>query len=161
MADVAVTLMGYQGYLGEAFAMGERTPVAVLDAPASGRMAIGEALTNIAAAAIKDIGEVKLSANWMAAAGTPGEDARLFDTVRAISDLCQKIGVSIPVGKDSLSMRSGWEEGGEKKQVVSPLSLIVTAFARVQDARRTLTPQLRLDAGETDLLLIEDRKSVV
>jgi phosphoribosylformylglycinamidine synthase len=155
VADVAVTLMGYQGYLGEAFAMGERTPLAVLDAPASGRMAIGEALTNIAAAAIEKLGDVKLSANWMAAAGAPGEDARLFDTVRAVSDLCQAIGVSIPVGKDSLSMRSAWDDKGEKKQVVSPLSLIVTGFARVQDARRTLTPQLVLDAGESDLLLID------
>ena len=160
VADVAVTLMGYRGYLGEAFAMGERTPLAVLDAPASGRMAIGESLTNIAAADIAALGDVKLSANWMAAAGSPGEDARLFDTVRAISDLCQSIGVSIPVGKDSLSMRTAWEETvgekrGEKKQVVSPLSLIVTAFAPVKDARRTLTPQLVLDAGETDLLLID------
>jgi len=155
VADVAVTLMGYQGYLGEAFAMGERTPLALLDAPASGRMAIGEALTNIAAADIATLGDVKLSANWMAAAGSPGEDARLFDTVRAVSDLCQSIGVSIPVGKDSLSMRTAWDDKSEKKQVVSPLSAIITAFARVQDARRTLTPQLVLDAGETDLLLID------
>ncbi len=155
VADVAVTLMGYQGYTGEAFAMGERTPLAVLDAPASGRMAVGEALTNLAAAGIERLGDVKLSANWMAAAGTPGEDARLFDTVRAVSDLCQAIGVSIPVGKDSLSMRTAWDDRGEKKQVVSPLSLIVTAFARVSDARRTLTPQLALDAGETDLLLVD------
>ena len=160
VADVAVTLMGYQGYLGEAFAMGERTPLALLDAPASGRMAIGEALTNIAAANIEKLGDVKLSANWMAAAGSPGEDARLFDTVRAVSDLCQTIGISIPVGKDSLSMRSAWEDQDEKsqiqkKQVTSPLSLIITGFALVQDARRTLTPQLRLDAGESDLLLID------
>jgi len=155
VADVAVTLMGYQGYTGEAFAMGERTPIAVLDAPASGRMAVGEALTNIAAADIEKLGDVKLSANWMAAAGSPGEDARLFDTVRAVSDLCQKIGVSIPVGKDSLSMRTAWEDQDGKKQVVSPLSLVVTGFARVRDARRTLTPQLVLDAGETDLLLID------
>ncbi|MFZ2854799.1 MAG: phosphoribosylformylglycinamidine synthase [Rhodocyclaceae bacterium] len=160
VADVAVTLMGYSGegeqaYVGEAFAMGERTPIAVLDAPASGRMAIGEALTNIAAADIEKLGDVKLSANWMAAAGAPGEDARLFDTVRAVSDLCQSIGVSIPVGKDSLSMRTAWEDAAGKKQVVSPLSLVVTGFALVQDARRTLTPQLVLDAGETDLLLID------
>ncbi|WP_313953704.1 phosphoribosylformylglycinamidine synthase [Accumulibacter sp.] len=159
-ADVAVTLMAFDGYLGEAFAIGERTPLAVLDAPASGRMAVGEAITNIAAADIAALGDVKLSANWMAAAGFPGEDARLFDTVRAVSDLCQQIGVSIPVGKDSLSMRSAWQEdgnenAGKQKQVVSPLSLIVTGFARVQDARRTLTPQLVLDAGETDLLLID------
>ncbi|MCM8597300.1 MAG: phosphoribosylformylglycinamidine synthase, partial [Candidatus Accumulibacter sp.] len=161
-ADVAVTLMSFQGYRGEAFAIGERTPLAVLDAPASGRMAIGEALTNIAAADIGQLGDVKLSANWMAAAGFPGEDARLFDTVRAVSDLCQQIGVAIPVGKDSLSMRTTWREDGETrqqhgetKQVVSPLSLIVTGFAPVEDARRTLTPQLVLDAGETDLLLID------
>jgi phosphoribosylformylglycinamidine synthase len=159
-ADVAVTLMAFHGYLGEAFAVGERTPLAVLDAPASGRMAVGEALTNIVAADIATLGEVKLSANWMAAAGFPGEDARLFDTVRAVSDLCQRIGVSIPVGKDSLSMRTTWQEatdgdGTRQKQVVSPLSLIITGFAPVQDARRTLTPQLVLDAGETDLLLID------
>ncbi|HPT49644.1 MAG TPA: phosphoribosylformylglycinamidine synthase [Accumulibacter sp.] len=155
-ADVAVTLMSFEGYLGEAFAMGERTPLAVLDAPASGRMAVGEALTNIAAADIAAIGDVKLSANWMAAAGAPGEDARLFDTVHAVAELCRRIGVSIPVGKDSLSMRTAWEEAdGERKEVVSPLSLIVTSFARVQDARRTLTPQLVLDAGDTDLLLID------
>ena len=155
VADVAVTTMGFQTLCGEAFAMGERTPVAVLDAPASGRMAVGEALTNIAAARIAKLGDVKLSANWMAPAGVPGEDARLFDTVRAVSDLCQRIGVSIPVGKDSLSMRTAWEENGEKKQVVAPLSLIVTSFAPVLDARRTLTPQLQLDGCDTDLILID------
>ena len=155
VADVAVTLMGYNTLKGEAFALGERTPLAILDAPASGRMAVGEALANIAAARIEKIGDVKLSANWMAAAGVPGEDARLFDTVRAVSDLCQEIGVSIPVGKDSLSMRTAWDEAGVQKQVVAPLSLIVTAFAPVQNARHTLTPQLRLDAGETRLLLID------
>ncbi|WP_300450808.1 phosphoribosylformylglycinamidine synthase [Accumulibacter sp.] len=155
-ADVAVTLMAFQGYLGEAFAIGERAPVALIDPPASGRMAIGEALTNIAAADVATLGDVKLSANWMAAAGFPGEDAFLFDTVRAVSDLCQEIGVSIPVGKDSLSMRTSWEdENARPKQVVSPLSVIVTAFARVSDVRRTLTPQLVTDAGETDLLLID------
>jgi len=155
VADVAVTTMGYRTLRGEAFAMGERAPLAILDAPASGRMALGEALTNIAAARIAKLGDVKLSANWMAPAGVPGEDARLFDTVRAVSDICQQIGVSIPVGKDSLSMRTAWEDAGEKKQVVSPLSLIISSFAPVQDASRTLTPQLRLDAGETDLLLID------
>ena len=155
VADVAVTTLGFQTVRGEAFALGERTPVAVLDAPASGRMAIGEALTNIAAARIGKLGEVKLSANWMVAAGVPGEEARLFDTVQAVSEFCQQLGVSIPVGKDSLSMRTVWDDGGEEKQVVSLLSLIVTAFAPVQDARRTLTPQLRLDAGETELLLID------
>ncbi|MEI7611971.1 MAG: phosphoribosylformylglycinamidine synthase [Betaproteobacteria bacterium] len=155
VADVAVTTMGFQTLRGEAMAIGERTPLAILDAPASGRMAVGEALTNVAAARIEKIGDVKLSANWMAPAGVPGEDARLFDTVRAVSDICQQIGVSIPVGKDSLSMRTAWDDVGEKKQVVSPLSLIITAFAPVLDARRTLTPQLQLDAGETDLLLID------
>ena len=156
-ADVAVTLMSFDGYLGEAFAIGERTPVATIDAAASGRMAVGEALSNIAAADVNSLGDVKLSANWMAAAGFPGEDARLFDTVRAVSDLCQSIGIAIPVGKDSLSMRTSWRDpdDGREKQVVSPLSLIVTAFAPVADARRTLTPQLVLDAGETDLLLID------
>jgi phosphoribosylformylglycinamidine synthase len=155
VADVAVTTMGYQTWRGEAFAMGERSPVAVLDAPASGRMALGEALTNIAAASIEKLGDVKLSANWMAPAGVPGEDARLFDTVRSVSDLCQRIGVSIPVGKDSLSMRTAWDDAGEKKQVVSPLSLIVSSFAPVQDARRTLTPQLQIDSDASDLLLID------
>ena len=155
VADVAVTTMGYRTNLGEAFAMGERTPLAILSAPASGRMAVGEALTNIAAANISGLGDVKLSANWMAAAGSPGEDASLFDTVRAVSDLCQQIGIAIPVGKDSLSMRTAWDDEGLRKQVVSPLSLVVTAFAPVQDARRTLTPQLCLDVGETDLLLID------
>ncbi|WP_263772366.1 phosphoribosylformylglycinamidine synthase [Propionivibrio soli] len=155
VADVAVTTMGFHTLRGEAFAMGERTPIAILDAPASGRMAVGEALTNIAAARIAKLGDVKLSANWMAPAGVPGEDARLFDTVRSVSDLCQKIGVSIPVGKDSLSMRTAWDDNGEAKQVVAPLSLIVSSFAPVQDARRTLTPQLQLDIGDTDLILID------
>ena len=155
VADVAVTTLGYQTLHGEAFALGERAPLAVLDAPASGRMAVGEALTNMAAARIARLVKVKLSANWMAAAGVPGEEARLFDTVRAVSELCQRLGVSIPVGKDSLSMHTVWDDAGEEKQVVSPLSLIVTAFAPVQDARRTLTPQLRLDVGETHLLLID------
>ena len=155
VADVAVTTMGFHTLRGEAMAMGERTPLAILDAPASGRMAVGEALTNIAAARIAKLGDVKLSANWMAPAGVPGEDARLFDTVRAVSDLCQTIGVSIPVGKDSLSMRTAWEENGEAKQVVAPLSLIVSSFAPVLNARRTLTPQLKIDGEVTDLLLID------
>ncbi|MDR2508494.1 MAG: phosphoribosylformylglycinamidine synthase [Candidatus Accumulibacter sp.] len=155
VADVAVTTLGFRTLAGEAFALGERTPLAVLDAPASGRMAVGEALTNIAAARIEKIGDVKLSANWMAAAGFPGEDARLFDTVRAVSGLCKAVGISIPVGKDSLSMRTEWNGGGGQKQVVSPISLIVSAFSRVSDARRTLTPCLRLDAGPTELLLVD------
>ena len=156
VADVAVTTMGYDTYIGEAFAMGERTPLALLDAPASGRMAIGEAVTNIAAALIDDIGDIKLSANWMVAAGHPGEDAALYDTVHAVGmEFCPELGVSIPVGKDSMSMKSVWEEDGIKKSVTSPLSLIITAFAPTPDARRTLTPQLRADLGDTDLILID------
>ncbi|ENO90548.1 phosphoribosylformylglycinamidine synthase [Thauera linaloolentis] len=160
VADVAVTAMSFQGYRGEAFAMGERTPLACVDAPASGRMAIGEAITNIAAADIEALGDVKLSANWMAAAGHRGEDARLYDTVQAVSDFCVAAGLSIPVGKDSLSMRTAWQDGGETapvdKQVVAPLSLIATAFAPVRDIRNTLTPQLQLPEGvDTELLLID------
>jgi len=156
VSDCAVTLMDFGGYAGEAFAMGERTPLAVIDAPASGRMAVGEALTNLAAAAVPDLGRVKLSANWMAAAGYPGEDAALFDTVRTVAlELAPALGVSIPVGKDSLSMRTTWREGGETREVVAPLSLIVSAFAPCEDARRTLTPQLRTDRGVTELVLVD------
>ncbi len=152
VADCAVTLADYRGYAGEAFAIGERTPLALIDAPASGRMAVGEALTNLAAAPVRDIASIKLSANWMAAAGAPGEDAALYDTVRAVAlELCPALGVSIPVGKDSLSMRTAWEG----KEVVAPLSLIVSAFAPVEDARATLTPQLRTDSGDTELLLVD------
>ena len=156
VADVAVTLAGYEDYRGEAFAMGERTPLALISGPASGRMAIGEAITNIAAAAIAEIGDIKLSANWMAPAGHPGEDANLYDTVRAVGmELCPQLGISIPVGKDSMSMKTVWEEQGQRKEVTAPLSLIISAFAPCVDARRTLTPQLRTDAGETDLILID------
>jgi phosphoribosylformylglycinamidine synthase len=158
VADVAVTAMGYDTLQGECFALGERTPLALLDGPASGRMAVGEAITNLAAADVGNIGRIKLSANWMAAAGHGHEDAALFDTVRAVGlDFCPALGVSIPVGKDSLSMRTQWEDAGSPKRVTSPLSLIVTAFARVDDASKTLTPQLRPDAevGETELLLID------
>ncbi len=169
VADVAVTLMGYNTALGEAFALGERTPLAVFNAPASGRMAVGEAITNIAAARIEKIGDIKLSANWMAAAGHHGEDAALFDTVRAVGmELCPQLGISIPVGKDSMSMKTSWldtssplaGEGGEegvgsvRKEVTAPLSLIVTAFAPCIDARQTLTPQLAADL-DTVLLLID------
>jgi phosphoribosylformylglycinamidine synthase len=157
VADVAVTCMGFEGWVGEAMAMGERTPIAVVDGPASGRMAIGEAVTNIAAARIGSLERVKLSANWMAATGTPGEDAALFDTVRAVGmEFCPALGLSIPVGKDSLSMRTAWvDEAGAPKEVTAPLSLIVSAFARVDDVRATLTPELRLDAGKTRLLLVD------
>jgi phosphoribosylformylglycinamidine synthase len=155
VADVAVTLMGYNTNLGEAFALGERTPLAVLNAPASGRMAVGEAITNIAAARIAKIGDIKLSANWMAAAGHHGEDAALFDTVKAVGmELCPQLGISIPVGKDSMSMRTAWQEGGQSKAVTSPLSLIVTAFAPCADARQTLTPQLAADLN-TVLVLFD------
>jgi phosphoribosylformylglycinamidine synthase len=193
VADVAVTTLGYNTNLGEAFAMGERTPIAVLDAPASGRMAIGEAITNIAAARIDKIGDIKLSANWMAAAGHHGEDAAMFDTVKAVGmELCPQLGISIPVGKDSMSMKTSWTEpapqslppsrgkdrmgveaqsnsqtstpslalplhgGGDgavvKKEVIAPLSLIITAFATCSDVRATLTPQLVADTDTVVLL---------
>ncbi len=156
VADVAVTTLGYETNLGEAMAMGERSPLALIDPAASGRMAVGEAITNLAAAVVNDLSDVRLSANWMAAAGHPGEDAALFDTVKAVGkELCPALGISIPVGKDSMSMRTLWEENGEKKAVVSPLSLIVTAFSPCADARRTLTPRLRIDQGETDLILFD------
>ncbi|MFL6674344.1 MAG: phosphoribosylformylglycinamidine synthase [Massilia sp.] len=156
VADCAVTAMSFDGYVGEAMAMGERTPLAVIDAAASGRMAVGEAITNIAAAPIADISDIKLSANWMAACGQPGQDAALFDTVKAVGmELCPALGISIPVGKDSLSMRTTWRDGDEAKAVISPVSLIVSSFAPVPDVRRSLTPQLRLDAGETALVLLD------
>ena len=158
VADVAVTALGYRESKGECFAMGERTPLALIDAPASGRMAVGEALTNLAAAKVSEIGQVKLSANWMAAAGFGGEDAALFDTVRAVGlEFCPELDIAIPVGKDSLSMRTRWQDGAGEKEVVAPLSLIVTAFAPCADIGTTLTPQLRRDAdvGETELLLVD------
>jgi phosphoribosylformylglycinamidine synthase len=156
VSDVAVTLTDFDGYAGEAMAMGERTPLALIDAPASGRMAVGEAITNLAAAGITSLAAVKLSANWMAPAGHPGEDAALYDTVRAVGmELCPALGVSIPVGKDSMSMRTTWSEGGEPRAVTAPISLIVSAFAPVIDARRVLTPQLRFDCGRTVLLLVD------
>ncbi len=156
VADVAVTLMDFAGYAGEAMAIGERTPLALIDAPASGRMAIGEAITNIAAAGIRAMGDVKLSANWMAPAGHPGEDAALYDTVRAVAiDTCVAIGLSIPVGKDSMSMRTTWTDNGKPKAVTAPISLIVSAFAPVADARAALTPLLRFDRGDTVLMQID------
>jgi phosphoribosylformylglycinamidine synthase len=156
VADVAVTLMDFDGYAGEAMAMGERTPLALIDARASGRMAVGEALTNIAAAGVAKLSDVKLSANWMAPAGHPGEDAALHDMVRAVAmKLCPALGISIPVGKDSMSMRTTWKDAGAEKAVTAPLSLIVSAFAPVADARRVLTPQLGMDAGDTSLVWID------
>ncbi len=156
VADCAVTLMDFREFGGEAFAMGERSPLALISPEASGRMAVAEALTNLAAAPVTELARVKLSANWMAAAGYGSEDAALFDTVRAVAlELCPALGISIPVGKDSLSMRTTWEDGGKTKEVIAPLSLIVSAFAPCEDARRALTPQLRTDCGETELVLID------
>ncbi|MDI5996142.1 phosphoribosylformylglycinamidine synthase [Pseudomonas sp. MDMC216] len=156
VADCAVTATSFDVYTGEAMAMGERTPLALLDAPASGRMAVGETVTNLAAARIEKISDIKLSANWMAAAGHPGEDARLYDTVKAVGmELCPALGITIPVGKDSMSMKTRWQEEGVDKSVTAPLSLVITGFAPVQDIRQTLTPQLRMDKGETDLILID------
>ena len=156
VADCAVTAMSLEGHLGEAMSMGERTPLAVIDAVASGRMAVGEAITNIAAAPISSIENIKLSANWMAACGQPGQDAALFDTVKAIGmELCPALGISIPVGKDSLSMRTTWKDEDSDKSVTSPVSLIISAFAPVYDIRKCLTPQIKLDAGDTSLILID------
>ncbi len=156
VSDVAITASGFGGTTGEAMAMGERTPLAATNAPASGRIAVAEALTNIAAAPIENISKVRLSANWMAAAGHPGEDANLFDTVKAVGDeLCREIGVAIPVGKDSMSMRTRWEDESGEHQVVAPVSLIVSAFAPVTDVTRHLTPQLR-HCDEPSYLLLFD-----
>ena len=153
VADCAVTLADFSGVAGEAMSMGERTPLAALDSPASGRMAVGEAITNLLAAPIA-LDRVKLSCNWMAACGEPGEDAALYDTVRAVAlELCPALGISVPVGKDSLSMRTRWSEGGQTHQVTAPVSLIVSAFATLDDVRGTLTPQLQ--PGDTTLILID------
>ncbi len=161
VADCAVTLMDYKGYRGEVMSMGERTPVAVIDAPAAARMAVGEAITNLLAADIRSLEDVKLSANWMAACGAPGEDAKLYDSVKAVGMyLCPALGISIPVGKDSLSMATSWQDGIQAKKVVAPVSLIISAFASVQDVRKTLTPLLKLKTQDgatldTELILID------
>jgi phosphoribosylformylglycinamidine synthase len=155
LADVAVTLADFEGYTGEAMALGERSPLALIDAAASARMAVGEALTNLAAAPVASLKEVKLSANWMAAAGFDGEDALLFDAVQAVGmELCPALGIGIPVGKDSLSMQARWQHGEDTQTVASPVSLVISAFARVEDVRATLTPVLATDQGETELWLI-------
>ncbi|QHE76470.1 phosphoribosylformylglycinamidine synthase [Hydrogenophaga sp. PBL-H3] len=155
VADCAVTLADFQGFAGEAMSMGERTPLAALDAAASGRMAVAEAITNLLAAPI-ELPRVKLSANWMAACGEPGEDAALYETVKAVGmELCPALGISIPVGKDSLSMRTQWKEGADTKKVTSPVSLIVSAFATLADVRGTLTPQLNNTLEDTTLVLID------
>jgi phosphoribosylformylglycinamidine synthase len=156
VADVAVTLSDYVHHTGEAMAMGERTPLALLDAAAAARMAVTEAVTNILAADIASLRDIRLSANWMAACGEPGEDAALYDAVRAVGmELCPALGIAIPVGKDSLSMKTVWRDGDATRAVVAPVSLIVSAFAPARDVRRTLTPLLRMDAGDTRLLWID------
>ena len=154
VADCAVTLMGFNTHRGEAMSMGEKPALALFDAPASGRMCVGEALTNIAATNIGALGNIKLSANWMAACGVKGEDEKLYRTVDAVSQLCQSLGVSIPVGKDSLSMKTVWQENGAQKSVVSPLSLIISAFAPVQDVRKTVTPDIK-PVVDSELLLVD------
>ncbi|PMO76174.1 phosphoribosylformylglycinamidine synthase [Vibrio splendidus] len=161
VANCAVTAASYDSYHGEAMSLGERTPVALLDFGASARLAVGEAITNIAATNIGDIKHIKLSANWMSPAGHPGEDAGLYEAVKAVGEeLCPALGLTIPVGKDSMSMKTKWEENGEQKEVTSPLSLVITAFARVEDVRKTITPQLRTPdnlegLGATSLVLID------
>lgn len=149
-ADCAVTTMGYKTFNGQAMATGERTPIALLDGPASGRMAITEAITNLAAADVGDIGQIRLSANWMAPCGDPGEDAILYDTVQEVGlNFCPKLGVSIPVGKDSCSMHTTWKDSnGEDKKQVAPLSLVISSFAPVNDVRLTLTPDLKPGASK-------------
>ncbi|GMG87411.1 phosphoribosylformylglycinamidine synthase [Biformimicrobium ophioploci] len=156
VADCAITTVAHDSTAGEAMSMGERTPMALLDGPASGRMAVGEAITNIAAAPIEKISDIKLSANWMCAAGHPGEDEKLYRTVEAIGmELCPELGITIPVGKDSMSMRTAWQEEGKDKSVTAPLSLVISAFSPVTDVRKQVTPQLRTDKGDTVLLLAD------
>ncbi len=156
VANCAVTAGSYDTYHGEAMSMGERTPVALLDFGASARLAVGEAITNIAATNIGDIKRIKLSANWMSPAGHPGEDAGLYEAVKAVGEeLCPALGLTIPVGKDSMSMKTKWSENGEDKEVTSPLSLVITAFGRVEDVRKTITPQLRTNKGDSSLVLID------
>ncbi len=156
VANAAVTASGFTTYSGEAMAMGERAPLALFDAPASGRMAIAEAITNIISADVAKLGDIKLSANWMVAAGHGSEDEKLYATVRAIAmDLCPRLGICIPVGKDSMSMRTVWQDAGVQKSVTAPLSLIISAFAPVSDIRKTLTPVLSTDQRDSVLLLID------
>ena len=156
VADCAVTIADFDGYAGEAMAMAERAPVALLNSADAARLAVGEAITNLAAAPIASLGEVRLSANWMAAVNHPGEDAALFEAVKAVGmELCPSLDISIPVGKDSLSMQTVWKDGDQPQRTIAPVSLVITGFARVHDVRRTLTPQLRLDRGDSDLWLID------
>ncbi|EMH4084969.1 TPA: phosphoribosylformylglycinamidine synthase [Providencia stuartii] len=155
VADCAVTTASLDSYYGEAMSIGERTPVALLDFAASARMAVGEALTNIASAYVQDLKRVKLSANWMAAAGHPGEDAGLYEAVKAVGEeLCPALGLTIPVGKDSMSMKTRWQDNGEEREMTSPLSLIISAFGRIEDVRLTVTPELKTDV-DSALMLID------
>ncbi len=156
VADCAVTAASFRDVVGEAMAMGERTPVAIIDAAQSARLAVAEAITNLMAADVRAITDIRLSANWMAAAGHPGEDQKLYEAVAAIGmDFCPQLGICIPVGKDSLSMRTQWQQDGQNHVVTAPMSLIISAFAPVADVRKTWTPQLRLDAGDSELLLLD------
>ncbi len=156
VADCAVTTVSYDSYAGEAMAMGERTPLALINGPASGRMAVAEAITNISATRIEKLSDIKLSANWMCAAGYGGEDEVLFDTVKAVGmEFCPALGITIPVGKDSMSMRTTWRDADADKAITAPMSLIITAFSPVNDVRKTVTPQLRTDLGDTALLLVD------
>jgi len=156
VADCGVTASAFDSYHGEAMSLGERTPVALLNYGASARLAVAESLTNIAGTNIGDLNRIKLSANWMSPAGHPGEDAGLYEAVKAIGEeLCPTLGLTIPVGKDSMSMKTQWQENGENKSVTSPLSLIITAFGVVEDIRKTVTPQLRTDLGDTTLIAID------
>ncbi len=156
VADAAVTAADYEGFTGEAMSMGERSPVAVIDAAASAKLAIGEAITNLGCVHVGDLSNVKLSANWMAAAGNRPDDADLYDAVHAVGmELAPALGIAIPVGKDSLSMRTQWQESSKNKEVMAPVTVVITAFSAVEDVRRVVTPQLRTDCGETELLLID------
>lgn len=155
VADVAVTASSFKGVTGEAMAMGERTPLALSSGPSSARMSIGEAITNLLAADVQNLHDIRLSANWMAAANYSNEDSVLFDTVNSLSEVCRELDIAIPVGKDSLSMQTEWQQQNTQKRVVSPVSLIVTAFAPVRDVRKTWTPQIRLDQGTSYLVLID------
>lgn len=156
VADCAVTAASFDSYVGEAMSMGERTPLALLDFGASARMAVAESLLNMAGADIGSLKRIKLSANWMSAAGHPGEDAGLYEAVKAVGEeLCPELELTIPVGKDSMSMKTAWEDKGEQKAVTAPMSLIISAFGAVRDIRNTVTPELRTDKGETLLLLAD------
>jgi phosphoribosylformylglycinamidine synthase len=156
VANAGITCSDYDGYTGEAMASGERPPVALINPKASARLAIAEAITNIACAKIEKMSDIKISANWMAAAGHPGEDSALYDAVETVGlELCPALGIAVPVGKDSMSMKTVWNDAGDDKAVISPMSLNITTFAPVEDVRKTVTPQLRTDLGETELLAID------